>query len=55
MKLKMKQIVLIVFLGIATLLFAQQQYRRQHMLCPIDGAQMNWTGNQQGTGKLCFL
>ena len=52
MKPKMKQVVLIVsvFLGIATILFSQQkQYRREHMPCPIDGARMNWTGNQQGT------
>jgi hypothetical protein len=53
MKLKMKQIVLFtsLFLGIATLLYAQQQYRREHMICPIDGARMDWTGNQQGTGN----
>ena len=53
MKLKMKQIVLFtsLFLGIATLLYAQQQYRREHMICPIDGARMDWTGNQQGMGN----
>ena len=51
MKLKMKLLIALVVLGIATLLFAQQQYRRQPMICPIDGAQMNWTGNQQGTGN----
>jgi hypothetical protein len=53
MKLQMKQIVLIalVFLGIATLLYAQQQYRREHMICPIDGARMDWTGGQEGTGN----
>lgn len=53
MKGKMKQIVLIalVFLGIATLLYAQQRYRREHMICPIDGARMDWTGGQQGTGS----
>ncbi len=44
-------LITLVFLGIATLLYAQQQYRRQHTICPIDGAQMNWTGNQQGTGN----
>ena len=38
-----------VSLGFATLLYAQQQqYRREHMVCPIDGARMDWTGNQQG-------
>ena len=40
-----------VFLGVAPLLYAQQQYRREHMPCPIDGARMNWTGNQRGTGN----
>jgi hypothetical protein len=53
MKAKMKRSVLIssAFFGIATLMFAQQQYRREHMVCPIDGARMDWTGNQQGTGN----
>jgi hypothetical protein len=53
MKSKMKQVALFVFvfLGIATILFAQQQkYRREHMICPKDGARMDWTGNQQGSG-----
>jgi hypothetical protein len=36
------------FLATATILFAQQQYRREHLICPIDGAQMNWTGQQKG-------
>ena len=50
----MKRIVVITsaFLAIATILFAQQQqYRREHMICPIEGARMDWTGNQQGTGS----
>jgi hypothetical protein len=51
MKSKMKQIILTtsVSLGIATALYAQQ-HRREYMDCPIDGARMDWTGNQNGTG-----
>jgi len=51
MKSKMKRTMLAVavFLGITTFLFAQQEYRREHLICPIDGARMDWTGNQQGT------
>jgi len=47
----MKRIVLgtLVFLGITTLLYSQQQYRREHIICAMDGARMDWTGNQQGT------
>lgn len=46
----MKKIILMVLLaiGATALLYAQQQSRRQHMICPIDGAQMDWTGNQRG-------
>ena len=46
----MKRTVLVVSgcFTIATVLFAQQKYRREHMPCPIDGARMEWTGNQQG-------
>jgi hypothetical protein len=45
----MKRAILITsgFLAITTILFAQQKYRREHMICPIDGARMDWTGNQQ--------
>lgn len=51
---QMKRATLITgaVLGIASILLAQQQqYRREHMICPIDGARMDWTGNQQGTGN----
>jgi len=46
----MKPAVLITyaFLAVATIAFAQQKYRREHMICPVDGARMDWTGNQQG-------
>ena len=50
MKFKRLAVVAIVF-GAATLLYAeqyQQKHRREHMVCPIDGARMDWTGNQQG-------
>jgi hypothetical protein len=53
MKFKMKPLalMLLLFVGTATLLYAQQyqqKHRREHMACPIDGARMDWTGNQQG-------
>jgi hypothetical protein len=53
MELNIRPLVLIVplFVGTATLLCAQQyqqRHRREHMVCPIDGARMDWTGNQQG-------
>ena len=35
-------------LGVATTLYAQQRSRREHLICPQDGARMDWTGNQQG-------
>lgn len=48
----MKRVIFIAtaFLGLVTFLYAQQQYRREHMPCPIDGQRMSWTGNQQGSG-----
>jgi len=46
----MKRTILIVlgFLATSTILFAQQQYRREHIICPIDGGRMDWTGQQRG-------
>lgn len=41
----MNKLITIAIISSATLLYAQQ--RRQHMVCPIDGAQMSWTGNQK--------
>jgi hypothetical protein len=41
-------IIAVAFIGVATLAYAQQQHRRQHLICPTDGAQMSWTGNQKG-------
>ena len=49
--MKRATFITVALLGAATLLYAQQQYRREHMICPIDGARMDWTGNQQGTGN----
>lgn len=47
---KMKKVIILSAISIAaTLLYAQQ--RRQHVPCPIDGQQMDWDGNQQGTGR----
>jgi hypothetical protein len=37
-----------VFLGITTILCAQQKYRREHLICSIDGGRMDWTGQQKG-------
>jgi hypothetical protein len=42
----MRFLIALAFLGIATFVYAQQ-HRRQHMICPTDGAQMDWTGNQK--------
>lgn len=43
----MNRLAVLAILGVATVVYPQQ-HRRQHMVCPIDGAQMSWTGNQQG-------
>lgn len=50
---QMKKAILITLLAISAtaLMYAQQQYRREHMICPIDGKRMDWTGNQQGSGN----
>ncbi len=50
-KIRLLALIALVCLGTATLLYAQQyqqKHRREHMICPIDGARMDWTGNQQG-------
>jgi len=39
---------ILAILATATILFAQQKYRREHMICPIDGQRMERTGNQEG-------
>jgi hypothetical protein len=45
----MKRAILIAsgFLMVATIALAQQKYRREHLICPVDGARMDWTGNQK--------
>ena len=43
----MKKTIALCLLGAATLLYAQQHRRREHMICPIDGQRMDWDGYQQ--------
>ena len=46
----MKKLAIIAAI-VAISALAYAQHRRQYVPCPIDGAMMQWTGNQKGSGN----